>query len=278
MFAYLIQERIEEPSLSSVFYDQAVRVLTGLGLNSLTGDKRTNLISVLDRQTIVLSEKDSETPLFTLVACFNELANVFSVSRKPWTLSDILENRKRKPYLRTNTLESSGSYDNTVENGYPKFIEKRHELAQTKHGYDLQLDDMGKGPLIIPGPSKVIDHDHLVGSVEDLSEDDFELELEMERPSSVRYRYSGGWPNLDISLLESAQNSQQGLDLLRMNRIKSLKQVPLLLSPSPLSDSSSSFIHSSDRSTLSISSLFVLVSIESVINLIVHYFVQFKWI
>jgi hypothetical protein len=225
MFAYLIQERIEEPSLSSVFFDQGVRVLTGLGLNSLTGDKRTNTISVFDRQTLALSDKDAETPLWILVACFNELANVFSVSRKPLTLSDILAKRKRKTVARSNTLESSGSYDSNGnnENGSLKLIEKRHELAEAKHGLDLQLDDMGKGPLIIPGPSK--GDDLGTATVFDQAEDEFELE--MERPSSVRYRYNGGWPDLDVALLNSVQNFQQGLELLRKNRIKSLKQVRL---------------------------------------------------
>lgn len=223
MFACLIQQRIEEPSLSSIFFDQAVRVLTNLGLNSLSGDKRTNPIPALDSKAIMLSEKDAETPLHELVACFNELANAFSLSRKPSTLTDIISKRRRQCHQRSNSLESHGSYDSEL--GNPKvIIEKRQELALAIHGLDLQLDDMGKGPLIISGPSKIEDPSPpaLIETPSDELEDD-----EMrERRSSIRYRYSGGWPDLDVSLLASfPRNSQRGLEILRSNRIKSLKQV-----------------------------------------------------
>lgn len=221
MFAYLIQQRIEEPSLSAIFFDQSVRVLTDLNLNSLSGDKRTLPTINLDRQTIMLSEKDAETPLYELVACFNELANAFSLSRKPPTLTDIIGKRKRQHHSRSNSLESFGSYDS--DTGTPKLvIQKRQELQQARHGMDLQLDDMGKGPLIIPGPSK-IDNQVIVHAPDEC--DDLEYE---ERPSSVRFRYTGGWPDLDVALLEPSRNLQPGLDLLHKNRIKSLTQVCFL--------------------------------------------------
>jgi hypothetical protein len=251
MFAYLIQQRLEEASLSSVFFDQAVRVMTNLNLNSLTGDKRNistfipSSTSPGDRQAILLlTEKDdAETPLHELVACFNELANTFSLSRKPPTLSDLIAKRKRQSYQRSNShsIESFGSSESEI--GTPKMmVEKRQELAQARHGLDLQLDDMGKGPLIISGPSKIEDYSSLGTSPPPSSSpppsDEFEEAELSERPSSVRYRYSGGWPDLDASLLNSLpRNSQQGLEILRTNRIKSLKQVQKLVYLSPPSPS-----------------------------------------
>jgi hypothetical protein len=230
MFAYLIQQRLEEPTLSSIFFDQAVRVLTNLSLNSISGDKRTNAVPTLDRQAIMLSEKDAETPLYELVGCFNELANAFSLSRKPPTLTDIIAKRRRQYHQRSNSLESHGSYDSEL--GSPKvMLDRRQELAQARHGLDLQLDDMGKGPLIISGPSKI--EDPYISEPPQTSsgdpEEEEEEEEEGERRSSIRYRYNGGWPDLDVSLLNSLpKNSQHGLEILRTNRIKSLKQVHLI--------------------------------------------------
>ena len=244
MFAYLIQQRIEEPSFQLVFFDQAVRIMNELGLNSLTADKRFLLSSSSpsDKHIMTLNESDIDTPLCDLVICFNMATATFSPTRKPLTLTDIISARKQKRIKSssssssslisssTSTLDSTLIGNQNVDKNISKRVnENRTELSNLEMGINLQLDDAWKGPLILPGPIKTEYMEHLIeesffDSHSDTAVDD--LEFEEERRSSVRFKYSTGWPELNISRLKTKQNSfQKSFEILQNIRIKSIEKV-----------------------------------------------------
>lgn len=244
MFAYLIQQRIEEPSFHLIFFDQAVRIMNELGLNSLTTDKRFQLTSSSpsDKHIMTLNEKDIDTLLCDLVICFNMAITTFSPTRKPLTLTDIIKARKQKHLNSSNSFDGNiilnNSNDNNSNNDNPpkKVYENRTELSNIEVGIDLQLDDFWKGPLILPGPSKSEHMEDIILSTEDsyshspplsiTNSPMDDLEFEIERPSSIKFKYSTGWPDLNISRLNTKQNSfKKGYEILQNIRIKSIEKV-----------------------------------------------------
>lgn len=280
MFAYLIQQRIEEPSFQLVFFDQAVRIMNELGLNSLTSDKRyqLSLSSPSDKHILTLNEKDIDTLLCDLVICFNMATSTFSPSRKPLTLTDIINKRKQQNIKSLNNIDSNG-----VDNGSKKIFENRTEINSIEIGTDLQLDDIWKGPLILPGPTKTEQFEKIIeDTLPDLSDPGID-DLEFERPSSVRFSYSTGWPDLNISKLTTRQNLyQKSYEILQNIRIKSIEKVEFrhfflfFLFSYNLFIYFLLFKHKFFRLIQDINILLDHPYIELVINQVDHCYVQFK--
>jgi hypothetical protein len=234
MFAYLIQQRIEESSYSAVFFDQAVRALNSLQLNSLQGDKRGGPISIVLKQGNS-TPASNDICLYEYVDCIVQYGTAFFVSLKPPTISELVKKKRSgDKKLASNSFEEFlGPIDPSGSRG---LIGARQELSQQA---DCYLDDRCKGPLIIPGPSRPSEFT-LSPMVESLllsTEEDRELDSNPDnedscRPSSFRYRYSGGWPSLDVSLLEQVHgregSARKGLEAVCSLRQQSIEKVTFI--------------------------------------------------
>jgi len=214
MFAYLIQERTEDPSFPLVFFDQALNTLKELGLSALPTDRRLpQSLATATKAPVTGYDIDMDTPLLEHVEKLALLSTAFPSSRNvvPTQVDEHLQRRRMN--LMTASSSSVGTLSDSVStNGMPTThtnsklsLGNRSEL---RSHVDLHLDDKSKGALIIPGPLR-------------------EKEEDEDSDDEVKFRYQSGWPNLDATLLDGVEEDivKKGLHDLKQLRERSIEHV-----------------------------------------------------
>lgn len=197
MFTYLIQQWKEEPSLELCFFYDAMRYQKVLGLAAVPNDKRIPpkstypellLDSIRSADAI-----DESIPLCDYVDSIRDLLSIFSSSRKPLSLSQILQTNKNREFSMQK--ESNGVHANVVKSTLSCF----------------SLTDRSLGSLILPGPSAFNEHISCNDNV-DIALTSFSA-LSADRSSITHHQI---WPNLNQEYFSNHSQSQSQLGLIRL--------------------------------------------------------------
>lgn len=185
MFVNLIQERQEVPSYHLLFFDKAVRRLKDLNLSLLPADNRHNP-KYRQQQPTLGYEVVASTPLYEHVIILDTREASFLMP------TDAMCNESRHQWLkehRETILGSVTNFEHAISHddrsdSHDMTVEKGTDRQELVGQFNLNLDDITKGALIIPGPllkERNIDRDG-------------------DAPTDREYIYDTVWPIFDHSI------------------------------------------------------------------------------